>query len=114
MRGPAGKAGVFSPGRGWLSGQGRTLAMYSVTMYSPPFSSTITPRSCTRLLCRSCLGQDGGGQRCQAPPSFPARGHLHTHSQPDSRHHRGFSQKGLGSGVIFNALDSNLVPSVIA
>lgn len=32
-----------------------TLAIYSVTMYRLPFSSTITPSSCTRLLCRNCL-----------------------------------------------------------
>lgn len=34
-----------------------TLAMYSVTMNRLPFSSTITPSSCTRFSCRSCLNE---------------------------------------------------------
>lgn len=31
-----------------------------------------------------------------------------------SRHDRGFSQEGLGGGIVLDALDSNFVPSVIS
>lgn len=95
-------------------GQAHTLAMYSVTMYNPPFSSTITPRSCTKLLCRSCLGWDGVVRACQASPSAPGSGATSPPTPcPNSRHDRGFSQEGLCSGIILNALDSNFVPSVV-
>lgn len=43
-----------------------TLAMYSVTMNRLPFSSTITPSSCTRLLCRSCLRGRGNPETCHS------------------------------------------------
>lgn len=64
----------MGPGHAGGLGQTHTLAMYSVTMYSPPFSSTITPRSCTRLLCRSCLQGDGVLRASKPCHHLPAPG----------------------------------------
>lgn len=51
---------------------------------------------------------------CQASPSPPCPGVTSAPTLgPNSRHDRGFSQEGLGSSIIFNALDSDFVPSVI-
>lgn len=52
------------------------------------------------------------GERGQSLPSLPITSRCPR--CPDSRHDRGFSQEGLGSGIILNALDSDFVPSVIA
>lgn len=86
-----------------------TLAMYSVTMYRLPFSSTITPSSWTRLSCRSCLQQMMIRQTwilclrvCQ------------TQMMPSVlRHDRGLGDKGLRCGVVFYALHSHFGASVI-
>jgi len=89
----------------------------------------MTPRSCTRLLCRSCLHGAGGlragfggegrapivpkGQR--GPPSSARTdgGVLCPPPRPHSRHHGRLRQKGLRCGVIFNALHGDFVPPVI-
>ena len=57
------------------------------------------------------------GQGGQSLPSLPItsrlQGDLPTHPCPSSRHDGGFSQEGLCSGIVLNALHSNLVPSVV-